>query len=325
MADLALVIEIEEFGENPFVADRADGERRHELFGGLGHDRAHAKPALTQAPDQIEALIGRDPAADDQQYPSFALHRADRHSHPERTSFSIVRVAHFAPRTVKATGADPMHWFDHYGAAMPQARFSRKEPISGPKHPKQCWRSRMRAVRWVVAAVAVVASATMASSHEATSKGVTVAHPWARATPGGATVGAAFMEIRTDKGVTDRLISVASPVAGRAEVHTHIMDGNVMKMRRVEALDLKDGTSHVLKPMGDHIMLFDLKQPLKEGDLIKIALTFEKAGVVEVEGTVEPVGAMGPHGMDHQPMLDDTPSKGDTPDGKSGHEHMGHH
>ena len=129
----------------------------------------------------------------------------------------------------------------------------------------------------------------------------------------------------TDKGVTDRLISVASPVAGRAEVHTHIMDGNVMKMRRVEALDLKDGTSHVLKPMGDHIMLFDLKQPLKEGDLIKIALTFEKAGVVEVEGTVEPVGAMGPHGMDHQPMLDDTPSKGDTPDGKSGHEHMGHH
>ncbi len=86
----------------------------------------------------------------------------------------------------------------------------------------------MRAVRWVVAAVAVVASATMASSHEATSKGVTVAHPWARATPGGATVGAAFMEIRTDKGVTDRLISVASPVAGRAEVHTHIMDGNAM-------------------------------------------------------------------------------------------------
>jgi periplasmic copper chaperone A len=182
----------------------------------------------------------------------------------------------------------------------------------------------MRAVRSLFAVLAVVSAAATASAHEATSKGVTVAHPWTRATPGGATVGAAFMEIRTDKGVTDRLISAASPVAGRVEVHTHIMDGEVMKMRRVEALDLKDGASHVLKPMGDHIMFFDLKQPLKEGDLVKIQLTFEKAGVVEVEGTVEPAGAMGPHGMDRQPGHEEKAGKAGGSDGKSGHEHMGH-
>ena len=57
----------------------------------------------------------------------------------------------------------------------------------------------------------------------------------------------------------------------------------------------------VLKPGGYHIMLMDLKQPLKEGDLLKLTLVFEKAGEIEVEATVEPIGAKGPHGFDSQP------------------------
>ncbi len=156
---------------------------------------------------------------------------------------------------------------------------------------------------------------TAAIAHETTSMGVTVAHPWARATPGGSTVGVAFMEIKTAAGTTDRLVSASSPVAGRVEVHTHIMEGDVMKMRRLEALDLKPGESHILKPAGEHMMLFDLKQPLKEGDLVKLTLVFEKAGPIEVEGSVEPIGAMGPHGMDSQPVSDET---------KADHEHMKH-
>lgn len=155
-------------------------------------------------------------------------------------------------------------------------------------------------------------------AHEATSKGVTVAHPWARATPGGSTVGVAFMEVKTADGTQDRLMSAASPVAGRVEIHTHIMDGEVMKMRRVDGIDVASGHSHVLKPGGDHIMLFDLKQPLKEGDLVKLTLTFEKAGVIEVEGTVEPVGAKGPHGMDAQPLTTD--EKGSSDD-HNAHQH----
>lgn len=74
-----------------------------------------------------------------------------------------------------------------------------------------------------------------------------------------------------------------------------------MKMRRVDAIDLTAGSAHVLKPSGDHVMLMDLKEPLKEGDLLKITLIFEKAGEIEVDATVEPIGAKGPHGMDHQP------------------------
>jgi periplasmic copper chaperone A len=162
----------------------------------------------------------------------------------------------------------------------------------------------MNYMRAIIGVVAAVAAAGLAEAHEVSNKGVVVSHPWLRATPGGATVGAAFMEIRTDKGVTDRLISASSPVAGRVEVHTHTMEGDVMKMRKVDALDLKAGESHILKPMGEHMMLFDLKQPLKEGDLVRLQLTFEKAGVLEIDGSVEPVGANGPHGMDHQPAAD---------------------
>jgi periplasmic copper chaperone A len=163
----------------------------------------------------------------------------------------------------------------------------------------------MNYLRAVAGLLAVVTVASGVAAHEVANKGVMVAHPWLRATPGGSTIGAAFMEIRTEKGVTDRLISASSPVAGRVEVHTHTMEGDVMKMRKVDALDLKPGESHILKPMGEHMMLFDLKQPLKEGDLVKLQLTFEKAGMLAIEGTVEPVGANGPHGMDHQPSASD--------------------
>lgn len=172
----------------------------------------------------------------------------------------------------------------------------------------------------VLAALALTALYSPVCAHEATSNGVTVAHPWARATPGGSTTGVAYFEIKTAGGVTDRLVSAASPVAGRAELHTHIKDGEVMRMRRVDAIALKPGDSVVLGPQGDHLMLMDLKAPLKEGDLVKLTLTFEKAGPIEVEASVEPAGANGPHGMDHQPGHEGH-GAGSGADGHSDHKH----
>jgi copper(I)-binding protein len=157
--------------------------------------------------------------------------------------------------------------------------------------------------------------ATAVIAHGGESNGTTVSHPWVRATPGGSDLTAAFMEIKSDAG--DKLVSAKSDVAGRVEVHTHIMDGDVMRMRRVESLEVAKGASRILKPMGDHLMLMDLKGPLKEGDLVKLTLTFEKAGDIDVEATVEAVGAMGPHGMSEQPKSDD---KSD-----AGHHHHGAH
>lgn len=167
---------------------------------------------------------------------------------------------------------------------------------------------------WFAAAVTLALSAG-ASAHEATSKGITVAHPWVRANPSGSTLTAAFMEIKASDAGGDKLIGVATPAAGRAELHTHIKDGDVMKMRRVDAVEIKGGESRLLKPSGDHIMVLDLKAPLKAGDIVKFTLTFEKAGEIDVDATVEPPGAAGPHGMDNNPGGDDQ---------KSGHEHHEH-
>lgn len=140
-----------------------------------------------------------------------------------------------------------------------------------------------------------------AAAHEFTRGDVTVAHPWARATPGGVKVGGAYLEIKAAAGAGDRLIAAHSPVAGKAEIHNHIMDGDIARMRRVEVVPIAGGKSVVLEPSGYHVMLMDLKQPLKDGDLIKLTLVFERAGEIEVDATVEPIGAMGPHGFDHQP------------------------
>jgi periplasmic copper chaperone A len=172
----------------------------------------------------------------------------------------------------------------------------------------------MRSLLTVLALLATAALVPRALAHEATNAGVTVSHPWVRATPGGATVGAAYLEIKTADGVADTLVSASSPVAGRAELHTHIKDGDIMRMRRVDQLALVAGQSAVFGPHGNHLMLMDLKAPLKEGDLVKLTLVFAKAGPIEVEATVEPIGATGPHGMDHQPGHEKQP----------GHEQTGH-
>ncbi len=153
----------------------------------------------------------------------------------------------------------------------------------------------------IFAAASLLLLAGAVAAHEYEGKAVTIAHPWARATPGGATVGAAFFQLKAPVGAGDRLLSVASPLAGRAEIHTHIEEQGVMKMRRLDSLDVLAGKSVILRPAGDHIMLFDLKAPLKEGDLLPLTLTFEKSGDIKIEANIEPVGAKGPHGLEHQP------------------------
>lgn len=152
-----------------------------------------------------------------------------------------------------------------------------------------------------VLSIAFACVSLPADSHEFTSKGVTVAHPWARATPGGARVGSVYLEVRAQRGRGDKLIAARSPVAGNAEIHSHVMEQGIAKMRRVDAVAVPGGQSIVLRPSGYHIMLLDLKQPLNEGDLAKVTLVFETAGEIEVDATVEPIGAMGPHGFNEQP------------------------
>jgi hypothetical protein len=157
--------------------------------------------------------------------------------------------------------------------------------------------SRFAAVLLALFGLAVVP----AGAHEYKAGTVTVSHPWARATPPGAKVGAAFFLMEASRLSGDRLIGAKADIAGRVELHTHIHEGGVMKMRPVDAVVLSAGNKVTFKPSGYHVMLLDLKQPLKEGDILPLTLVFERAGEIKVDATVEPIGAKGPHGFDAQP------------------------
>ncbi len=91
-------------------------------------------------------------------------------------------------------------------------------------------------------------------------------------------------------------MSVSSPVAGVAEIHEMRLDAGVMKMRDVGTLEVKAGETVQLKPGGYHVMLSELRQPLKVGDRFPLTLKFENAGAVEVSVWVEEMGAGGAHG-----------------------------
>jgi copper(I)-binding protein len=125
---------------------------------------------------------------------------------------------------------------------------------------------------------------------------------WARATPSGAKVGGAFVTLLNTGDAPDRLVSASAGVAERVELHTHIMDRNVMRMREVEGgIALPQGETVKLQPGGLHIMLLGLKQGLTAGSRFSLTLIFEKAGSVQVEVPVETMGSMGPGGRAAMP------------------------
>jgi len=138
-------------------------------------------------------------------------------------------------------------------------------------------------------ALALLASSAFA--HEYKLGNLQIGHPWARATPKGAAVGGGYLKITNTGTTPDRLISGTSAVSGRFEVHEMSMDNGVMKMRQLkDGIEIKPGETVELKPGGFHIMMVDLKQPIKEGERVKGTLVFEKAGTIEIEYAVVPVG-----------------------------------
>ena len=96
---------------------------------------------------------------------------------------------------------------------------------------------------------------------------------WVRRTVVGQTTAGAYMELTSDRRA--RLLGAESPAAGSAEIHQMTMEGNVMRMRAVPRLELPPGKTVELKPGGHHMMLVDLKRPLKKGDLVPIRLKVE--------------------------------------------------
>jgi periplasmic copper chaperone A len=149
-----------------------------------------------------------------------------------------------------------------------------------------------RYVLTTVLALAAVPGPAVADAQEVAGKAVSISQPWARATPGGATIGAAYVDISGLAGGNgDKLLGASSPAAGRVEVHTHLMEDGVMKMRKVDSVTILPGKTLNLAPGGEHLMLFDLKTPLKQGNSIPLTLKFEVSGDISLSAIISTVGA----------------------------------
>ena len=124
---------------------------------------------------------------------------------------------------------------------------------------------------------------------------ILVQQPWARASIGAAKAGAAYFTVVNQGALVDRLVAVESQVADRTELHGHLMEQGVMKMRPVEAIEVAPGEPAVLKPGGLHVMFMGLRAPLAEGSRFPLTLVFARAGRIEIEVMVMAPTAMG-HG-----------------------------
>ena len=122
---------------------------------------------------------------------------------------------------------------------------------------------------------------------------LTISQPYARSTAPGQPVGGGFMSI-ANQGADDRLLSATASVAKSVELHTMSMEGDVMRMRQVEAIALPAGQSVELKPGALHMMFMGLKAPLRAGDKVPVTLKFEKAGQLTVMVIVQAPGADAP-------------------------------
>ena len=120
---------------------------------------------------------------------------------------------------------------------------------------------------------------------------VAVTNAWVRGTVPGQKGTGAFMQLTSAADMT--LIGVASPVAKIVEIHEMAVDGGMMRMRAVDKLALPAGKAIDLTPGGYHVMLMDLAQPLKEGDVVPVTLTFvDKAGKRITQEIKAPVRAL---------------------------------
>ena len=110
-----------------------------------------------------------------------------------------------------------------------------------------------------------------------------------RPTRARATTGVVFFTISNAGNTTDRLLRASTPIAARVALHQMAVDEGMMKMRAVPSLELRPGARLELQPGGYHLMLLDLKQPLKAGEKFPITLIFERAGTLTVPVQVEPL------------------------------------
>lgn len=104
---------------------------------------------------------------------------------------------------------------------------------------------------------------------------VEVTNAYVRATIPGTQVSSAYMELHNKAAEGIKLVAAKSEISDQVEIHQHLMEGGMMKMRQVESLSIAANSSTVLQPSGYHLMIFNLKAPLKDGEKVKLTLVFD--------------------------------------------------
>jgi len=142
--------------------------------------------------------------------------------------------------------------------------------------------------------LAALSLAFAAHAHDYKLGPIAIGHPYARFTVPGQSVGGGYLKLENTGG-DDRLVSASAPICERVEMHTMKLEGDVMRMRQLDAIELPTGKTVELKSGGMHLMFVGLKAPLKVGESFPMKLRFEKAGEVTVDVKVE-----APRGAEHQ-------------------------
>lgn len=151
------------------------------------------------------------------------------------------------------------------------------------------------------AAVMLTAAAfiSFARGAEVTAGDLAVISAWARATPPGADVAAAYVTVENGGSGDDRLTGIATPAATSTSIHETVEENGVATMRPLEHAIVPAGGRLEMAPGGIHVMLMGLTGPLVEGEMMPLTITFEHAGELTLDVTVAGMGADGPAGHQH--------------------------
>ncbi|WP_137820356.1 copper chaperone PCu(A)C [Pseudomonas sp. 2FG] len=134
---------------------------------------------------------------------------------------------------------------------------------------------------------ALLTCAWGAPAHEYQAGDLRIEHPWSREMPANAPTAAAYFVVHNQGTSAERLLGADTPAAGKAELHEHLHQNGLMKMQHVPSVTIPAGGETTFAPMGYHLMLFNLKRQLRDGERFPLTLHFERTGDVTVEVAVQ--------------------------------------
>lgn len=183
-----------------------------------------------------------------------------------------------------------------------------------------------QATKWFFMAAIVITAAAVAALSRAAEVNLSLSDAWARPTLGAGRTSAAYVTITNRDGTDDRLVAASLPGATSVEIHTAGMENGVMRMRRLDGVDVPAGESIRFAPGGLHIMIIGLEDPLVAGDMVPLTLVFEAAGQLTIQTTVSMTPPASPETSETSPDMSDKGlmDQGGMMDGDEMMDHGGH-